>query len=226
MYIVVPHRNRFENLGRLLSSLNNATAASPNMRACLCVVIADFASTPAALPPWRNPSCVASLNPDFNVLLDNDALVRTPERRIDALAALHSSGVQEPCPEAGTSGSGAGAAAAAPAGGATPAGPPVLDISGLGGEAAMRHTMAVYRGDSLLVDGKAFVGRADVSFSRAGGIMAGVRAIRTPPERSLIFICDADMMLRPGFLEMQLNYTVSLSERAHSPRGQLGWGKP
>jgi hypothetical protein len=68
--------------------------------------------------------------------------------------------------------------------------------------------MSLYRGSSLLVDAAAFVDNNRVKFSRAGGIMAGVAAIQTPPGNSLAFIVDADMVVRPGFFYSMLKYPV------------------
>ena len=58
LYVVVPFRNRLDNLARLVSSINNST--TPQQRACTCIVIADFETRVSAVPSWKNRSCLAT----------------------------------------------------------------------------------------------------------------------------------------------------------------------
>ena len=70
IYVVIPFRNRLVSLARLVSSLNSAT--SPEMRACMCLVVADYDSSVSTLPSWQNPSCVATFNARYQLYMQED----------------------------------------------------------------------------------------------------------------------------------------------------------
>jgi hypothetical protein len=88
LFVVIPFRNRLDNLGRLLSGLNNST--SPQQRGCMCIVIADFDTKVSVIPEWKNLSCIATWHEqhalyvgeddvleDISVRMDLDDIVRT-----------------------------------------------------------------------------------------------------------------------------------------------------
>ena len=202
MYMVVPHRNRIDNLVRLLSSLTNAT--TPEQRACLCVIVSDFNTSTSVTAPWKNLHCIASYRREHNIWMDDEAFYagRSLSRgQLRAVATTYASApdcpeVPAPLPERLRDRRFGGRAQV------TDTFPPAhVDVYGLTGRQAVRHALAFYEGESVITDGNAYVNNPKIKFSRAGGIMAGVDAIQTPPNSSLVFICDADMILRPGFVE-------------------------
>lgn len=201
MYVVVPHRNRVDNIVRLLTSLNNAT--TPAQRACLCVLLTDFNTSTTVIPAWKNSHCLVSYRPRHNVWMDDEAYFKVKElKRGDLKLAAHSYAGPPACPNVTLD----TAVLRLPSGGgwqsATEHFPGAhLDVHGLTGRQAVRHALAFYDGESAIVDGNKYVKDPKVKFSRAGGIMAGIDAIQTPGDRSLVFICDADMIVRPGFVE-------------------------
>lgn len=72
LYILVPFRNRLASLARLVSSLNAAT--TPAIRACTCIVLADYKTALAAVPAWQNPACIATYNVEFRMYMQEDDL--------------------------------------------------------------------------------------------------------------------------------------------------------
>jgi len=57
--IIVPFRNRLSSLARLASS---EFSDDPAQRACTCIVLADYDTKLTGVPPWQNPSCIATYN--------------------------------------------------------------------------------------------------------------------------------------------------------------------
>jgi hypothetical protein len=315
VYIIVPFRNRLDNLARLISSINNAT--TPQQRACTCIVISDFRTSANAIPTWKNASCIATMHAAHKIYYDSSEgqrlwleeadlakvqaqLVAHRQRRAEeapleapsvpakaSLAAVASVAAEalvaadaEAPAQAGTE---EGVAAAAepppdfnvfdgdwsPAAGPCPSGPltfatshsvlregpapavapssapntmkslmrarlnflpgfntPLhVDISGLSGHLALRHVLSLYDGPSKLLDAWEYVGDAAVKFSRAGGIQAGIDSITTHPGQSLVFVCDADMILRPGFFQDFLRHPVSGSAVYYPVCWSTCWGK-
>jgi hypothetical protein len=202
MYLVVPHRNRVDNIVRLLTSLNNAT--TPAQRDCLCVLLTDFNTSTAVIPPWKNVHCLVSYRHGHGIYMDDESFA-PPTRQLkkgELKAVASSYAGPQACPDVAVD---RGALKSPERGGwrsVTAHFPPAhLDVAGLTGRQAVRHSLSFYDGESAIVDGNAYVKDPKVKFSRAGGIMAGVDAIATAPNASLVFICDADMILRKGFVE-------------------------
>ena len=204
MYLIVPHRNRVDNIVRLLTSLNNAT--TPAQRACLCVLLTDFNTSTAVVPPWKNVHCLVSYRERHGIYMDDESFAPPRELRRGELARLAQTYAgPAQCPDVRIDRQSLTGPSRGSWGRVTEHFPPAhLDISGLTGRQSVRHALAFYDGESAIIDGNIYVRDPRIKFSRAGGIMAGVDAIRTPPVRSLLFICDADMIIRPGFMEHML----------------------
>jgi hypothetical protein len=256
MFVVVPFRNRLDNLARLLSSINNGT--TPQQRACTCIVISDFATSSSALPPWKNASCVATMHAAHKIYFDPADDNTAPFAGAAAHRIKENGGLKgtaswsmavESCPSSALrpmvlpkAGKGSGprkpvkrvrldaspsptpSASPTPSPSPSPQDAPLpfdldsvvpdrlrllpgftvplhVDVSGLSGQLSVRHVLSLYDGPSKILDALAYVGQPKVKFSRAGGIQAGIDSITTPAHKSLVFVCDADMILRPGFYE-------------------------
>lgn len=93
LYIIVPFRNRLDNLARLISSINNST--TPQQRACMCIVVADFDTRVGAVPEWKNRSCLATWDRRSVYLADADVTADARDIKLDDIVA----GMQpRPCP--------------------------------------------------------------------------------------------------------------------------------
>lgn len=213
MYVIVPHRNRVDNIVRLLTSINNAT--TPAQRACMCILLTDFNTTTAVIPPWKNVHCLVSFREKHGIYMDDEAYTPPKElkkgdlKKAMMLAAKAGFTGPQPCPRIEIDRQSLKAPGRGAWGSVTEHFPPAhLDVAGLTGRQAVRHALAFYDGESAIIDGNKYVKDAKIKFSRAGGIMAGIDAIQTPPERSLVFICDADMIIRPGFAEDMVRVPV------------------
>ena len=227
VYIVVPHRNRLDNIVRLLSSLVNATTRA--QRDCMCVIVTDFNTSTAAIPPWKNVHCLVSYRAEHNIWMDDEAYYRGKKLSRGELKASASTYASAPeCPDVappepsalarvgGSRGEWATARAAFP--------PAHMDVMGLTGRQALRYALSFYDGESAIVDGDAYVHNPKVKFSRAGGIMGGVDAIGTPTESSLLFVCDADVIIRPGFFEEVVDVPVQGSIVFYPILWSMCWG--
>ena len=208
MYLVVPHRNRVDNIVRLLTSLNNAT--TPEQRACMCILLTDFNTSTAVIPPWKNVHCLVSYRQKHGIFMDDESYTPPKElKKGDLKKVAVSYAGPHACPDVDID---RRALTSPERGGWTSVTehfPPAhLDVSGLTGRQAVRHALAFYDGESAIIDGNKYVKDPKVKFSRAGGIMAGIDAIQTPPTKSLVFICDADMIIRKGFVEEMVRVPV------------------
>jgi hypothetical protein len=113
-----------------------------------------------------------------------------------------------------------------PAYGNTAAVPSLFSLAGLSDAAALHATLDLYLGESMLVgsscallslshtriqlllltqvDAFRYVNRSVASFSRGGGITAGLLSIPTRHNDSVAFICDVDMVVSTGTFSLCL----------------------
>ena len=224
VYIVIPHRNRLDNMARLLSSLVNAT--SPAQRACMCVIVTDFNTSTTAIAPWKNVHCLVSYRPEYNIWMDDEAYYRGKKLTRGELKSQASTYASAPeCPDVSLQREELRAANRGGWRSVNSAFPPVhLDVAGLTGRQALRYTLSFYDGESAIVDGNAYVHNPKIAFSRAGGIMGGFDAIQTPVGASLVFVCDADVIIRPGFFEELVDVPVAGSIVFYPIVWSMCWG--
>ncbi len=81
LFVIVPFRNRLDNLVRLLSGINNST--SPQQRGCTCIVIADFNTQVAVTPNWKNLSCIATWHEQHALYVGEDDVIDDGSARMD-----------------------------------------------------------------------------------------------------------------------------------------------
>jgi hypothetical protein len=97
LFVVIPFRNRLDNLVRLLSGLNNST--TPQQRGCMCIVVADFSTQVALTPEWKNLSCLATWHEQHSLYVGEDDVLEDLTVRMD-LDDIVEAMQPHPCPTA------------------------------------------------------------------------------------------------------------------------------
>lgn len=193
VYAIVNHRNRFANLNRLVQSIQDATSHDPVLQACMCIILVDYkSSVPAVqddlratcLPPWDSLLPVpGTLGADLYL---DDAAQDAAWSNLTGTAISTDE-------ESGK--------LLAPPGAAKLCGD---SVHGMDTYAALRTLLGRYTGDSVILRGDGYFD----SYSRAGLLSLGMASLRTWPHESLVFLVDADMLVRRGFFEEMLEYAV------------------
>ena len=195
MYVIVNHRNRLPNLHRLLASGAAALGGGDDAAAladCICFVLVDYASDvtrsaadPRAvcLPPWDSSLPIpGTLGAD--AYLDEAA-----QARAYATLAVGGGGGGEGGGGGGKGRSGGGGGAADCEG-----------VSRLGTAAALQRVASAWPGPSAVVNATPYFS----GYSRAGLLTLGLSLVPPPHRSALVFLTDADMLIRRGWWEAML----------------------